>query len=606
MKLWMKWITGLALVSVLVAACSSAPAPAPSSSAGSVGASSAAPVAVQSSPSTSELRLYQWTGDKSYRSPRNVTIDASSVVNQAKGLVADWYKDAAFYHLWVKSFSDYDGDGCGDFRGVTAKLDYIKNDLGCDAIWLSPIFDCAGKGSSEKYNMHGYDTVDFYNVNDYFGNEEQVETLLAEAHKRGMKVIFDYVPNLTSNQCPWFVNSSKMEDGKKDWYLWNDERLAWNPMGNTNTWYKNIDRQAYYYSAYNASMPDLNFRNYEVREEMKNVVRYWLNKGFDGLRIDSARYIVENPGSGGQKDQKETHEFFQELRRDVLEPYAALGSPKFMICESWINGDRNALARYFGTAESPEFQMAFDFDFTGQVSVAAKFRNPGLFDSIVKWSALEASGNPGHIAYFLSNHDNAASRPGSSYTDLQLKLATAMELLQPGTPFVYYANEIGQKNASGYTGEDIRLRYPLDWSVVDGQKAQGDSILNLHRALLEARRQNPAIRRGSASHLTAVEAVPASLPAGVSLPSANDVQATALSLGGKTVLCVYNLSSRDLGPVSVSLDAPLTAKVAGAVIGKATASVSADGSIVTVSGLGPSGFGVYLLGEKAPKNYYEY
>ena len=186
---------------------------------------------------------------------------------------------------------------------------------------------------------------------------------------RGMKVIFDFVPNHTSNMHPWFMQSAKRENGKDDWYLWSDEKLSWNAMGNANTWYSNYDRQQFNYGAFWSGMPDLNFRNREVREEMKNVVRFWLNKGFDGLRIDAVRYLVEEEGGGkaGLVDTEATHDWFEELRAEVVDEYAELGSPKFMICEAWVNNDRARLDRYYGSTEIPEFNMVFDFDFTGKL-----------------------------------------------------------------------------------------------------------------------------------------------------------------------------------------------------------------------------------------------
>lgn len=538
----------------------------------------------------SEAHLFAWVGDKTYKSSRNVTIDAGSVVNQSAGLAADWYKDSTVYHIWVKSFNDYDGDGVGDFRGITAKLDYIKNDIGADTIWLSPIFDCSGKGTAENYNMHGYDTVDYYAVNDYFGNEEHLAELLGEAHKRGMKVIFDFVPNHTSSNHPWFLQSAKEEEGKSDWYLWNEKKLSWNPMGNANTWYFSLNRQANYYGAFNSGMPDLNFRNYEVREEMKNVVRYWLNKGFDGLRIDAVRYMIEDEGASGQIDRPLTHEFFNELRTEVLDEYASLGSPKFMVAEAWINGESARLEKYYGTAEKGEFQMLFNFDFSGQVAAAVFSKKTTVFSTIKYYADRNTDDKGDRIAYFLSNHDNLTSRPATVYPNpAQLKLATALELLSPATPFIYYANEIGQADAKGYRGEDIRLRYKLDWAQMAVMKNQDGSILNLHKALALSRSAYPAIRRGSY--------------ASVSSPNAA-VCAYTLSYKNEAVLCVYNLSGVAVDKIQLTLADAVPSNAVSSVIGKATA--LADGKIVTLSNLPAYGFGVYTIGKDNATNLYAF
>jgi alpha-glucosidase len=484
--------------------------------------------------------LFVWTGDPEYKSPKHSPVSLAYMSNQLEGIEEDWYKDSSFYHIWVKAFNDYDGDGIGDFRGITEKLDYIKNDLGCDAIWLSPIFDCSGKGSAVNYNMHGYDTVDYYEVNDYFGNEEHLMTLLEEAHKRDMKLIFDFVPNHTSNAHPWFILSGKREGGKDDWYLWNEERLLWSPMGSSNTWFSNIDRHQYYYGAFNAGMPDLNFRNYEVREEMKNVVRYWLNKGFDGVRIDAVRYLVEDSGTvSGLIDTKATHAFFEELRREVIDPYAELGHPKFMVCEAWIAGNRNWLNRYYG-AEEAEFNMVFDFDFTGKLQTSIKFKNTAFFDYIAR--EFTSAKNPVHYGTFLSNHDNVANRPATSFkNESELRLATAVSLLLPSTPFIYYANEIGQEDQPNLQGQDIRLRYPLKWENVEAQIKDSKSLLALHRDLNLLRQNHSALTRGALE--------PCSVKGG------DEVLAYTLSYEGERILCLFNFSSEKRAAFTLSLEA---------------------------------------------------
>ena len=159
-------------------------------------------------------------------------IESSNLVNQSKNLEDGWYRDSSFYHVWVKSFADSTtgplaGDGCGDLKGITEKLDYIKNEVGCDAIWLSPIFDCASKGTAASYNMHGYDTIDYYAINPRFGTKKDLGNLLAAAD-RGMKS-FDFVPNHISDQYPWFAQSARA-NGKDDWYLWaprTDSGIRW-------------------------------------------------------------------------------------------------------------------------------------------------------------------------------------------------------------------------------------------------------------------------------------------------------------------------------------------------------------------------------------------
>ena len=155
--------------------------------------------------------LLSYVGDQSYKSPNDVSgVDPE---NQSTDLKDGWWNDTAFYHIWVKSFCDSNGDGCGDFNGIKSKLDYIKNDLGCDGIWLSPIFECDYKTKSSSGNMHGYDVNDYYAVNSYFGTEDDLLSLIDACHEQGIKIIFDFVPNHTGKGNAWFTNSC--EGGEK-------------------------------------------------------------------------------------------------------------------------------------------------------------------------------------------------------------------------------------------------------------------------------------------------------------------------------------------------------------------------------------------------------
>ena len=335
-------------------------------------------------------------------------VSVEDAKHQSTDLKDGWWNDTAFYHIWVKSFCDYDGDGCGDFKGIESKLDYIKNDLGCDGIWLSPIFECDYKSKSPSGNMHGYDVKDYYAVNSYFGTEDDLLSLIDACHEQGIKIIFDFVPNHTGKGNAWFTNSCE-GGNKKDWYVWNNSKLNWNPgMGSSDTWHKNPKGNDYYYAAFWEGQPDLNFRNYEVREEMKNVVRYWLNKGFDGLRVDAVRYLIETEKS--LVDTPETHAWFNELRTEVIDSYKEI-SPKFMVCEAWIEHNRSALDAYFGSEQKPEFNMVLDFD-QGRGCYNSIYES----DSRILTSTLYK--NPSEIkAYgtFIGNHDEYMGRIGTRF-----------------------------------------------------------------------------------------------------------------------------------------------------------------------------------------------
>lgn len=516
--------------------------------------------------------LFDYSGDQNYVSEKNAL--PSDATNQASGLKQNWWQETAFYHIWVKSFADSDGDGCGDLKGIEEKLDYIKNTLGCDGVWLSPVFDCAGKGTALSNNMHGYDTTDYYSLNELFGTDKDLESLIASCHKRGMQIIFDFVPNHTSSEHPWFKDSVK--GGKyRGWYMWSDTQLAWTPMGHPGTWF--LSKGQYYYGAFGGGMPDLNYRNYEVREEMKNVVRYWLNKGFDGLRVDAAIYLVEEDGNYANTD--ETHKWFQELRAE-LDKYE---SPKFMVSETWITSNRDVLNSYLGNGK--EFHAVLDFD-QGTPVIDSVSRSK---DSLV--SSLRANPAPGQgYGTFLGNHDEYAGRFGLTLMNdrKKINLATALSLLRPTIPFIYYGNELGQKESS--MGGDLRLRGPFLWELEAEQEKEFNSTLNLNHTLLSLRKSYPGIfSAGSAKKLSS---------------SQNTLAAYELSGAEGTLLCVYNLS--DTAVASASFTGAKQASASSVLLGDTDAPAAVfSGSSVTISNLAPFAFRVYYLGSGSLKNLYD-
>ena len=402
--------------------------------------------------------------------------------------------------------------------------------MGCDGIWLSPIFECDYKSNSPSVNMHGYDVKDYYAVNSYFGTEDDLLSLIQACHDKNIKIIFDFVPNHTGKGNAWFTNSCE-GGNKKDWYVWNNSKLNWNPgMGSSDTWHKNPQGNDYYYAAFWEGQPDLNFRNYEVREEMKNVVRYWLNKVFDGLRVDAVRYLIETEKS--LVDTPETHAWFNELRTKVIDSYKET-SPKFMVCEAWIENNRPALDAYFGSEQKPEFNMVLDFD-----------QGRGCFNSIYESdSRILASTlykNPSEIkAYgtFIGNHDEYMGRIASWFGGYVpcIKLITAMSLLRPTVPFIYYGNEIGMQEGN-YNG-DLRLRTQLNWEDVKKQRNDNSSILSLNKALLALRKEYPELfRNGTVTELK-------SQTVDNNENFVYTAAAYTISDGKDTLLCVYSLAN---------------------------------------------------------------
>ena len=248
----------------------------------------------------------------------------------------EWARGAVFYEVFVRSFADSNGDGVGDFKGLTAKLDYLSS-LGVDGIWLMPVF--------ESPSYHGYDTVDYETIEKDYGTHGDFERFLGEAHKRGIRVILDFVMNHTSSQHPWFN-----EPAKHDWYVWSATNPGWHQPwgGDYPTWY--LKNGAYYYALFWSEMPDLNYRTPAVKAEMFRLAGTWLGQGVDGFRLDATRYLVETGGGPGQADTAETHQILRDFSAYVrgMRPDAVL------IAENTV--DTKTLATYYADGV-----MNFDF-----------------------------------------------------------------------------------------------------------------------------------------------------------------------------------------------------------------------------------------------------
>lgn len=427
---------------------------------------------------------------------------------------ADWYKDQNFYHLWVAAFADSDGNGIGDLKGITGKLDYLKS-LGITGLWLSPFFENASK----MPNLHGYDVTNHYRVDPRFGTNADMAELLQAAHQRGLRVIFDFVPNHVSDKHPWFTDSASGLNGKRDWFLWSLDPPAegWANWSGDAAWYDGGTDPAdsssepptqYYYALFWSGMPDLNYRNPEVRREMAQVARFWLDFGFDGLRADAVRYLVESPDgmtTGVSEVAPETLEYFANFRKTVLDPYTALGYPKFMIAENWTENE-GSLRDFMGTPQNPIFHLMLDFGF-GKLAYNSLER-PRAFEAdgqlMVHWQNILGGWTDlgSGSGTFLNNHDNYQSRPATQFQgDLsRARLAAALQLTGPGTPFWYYGNELDMPGKN--RGDDKEFRQPMDWSRLAAAQKDPDSGWNLTRDLLQARLARPSLRTGSLAVVT--------------------------------------------------------------------------------------------------------
>lgn len=495
----------------------------------------------------------------------------------------DWADGAVFYEVFVRSFEDSNGDGKGDLAGLISRLDYLNDgnpatdgDLGVDALWLMPVF------VSPSY--HGYDTTDYENINPDYGTNEDFARLCAEAHKRGIKIVVDLVLNHTSNRHPWFVDSaSSATSGKRDWYVWSRNNPGWGKPWDAASQSWHPLNGYYYYGLFWAGMPDLNFRNPAVRAEAERIAALWLSRGVDGFRLDATRHLIETgPGEGGQNDTAETHAFLKEFAASVRQskPTAVL------IGENWT--ETPIIARYFGdTSKVPggdELQLNFDFPLAGKIIAAARQGEAKLLaEKIVE---IEKTYPPGAVwVPFLTNHD--MQRVATNLKDDQgkLRVAAAMLLTLPGTPFLYYGEEIGLDNGPG--NEDEWKRTPMPWDASTGggfttgtpwhdfapgrekanvaaQTNDARSLLSHYRRLIRARHGSRALQRGR------VDVVVGEGP----------VLAYTLTDGDERVLVAHNLVDAPRGaavPVTGAAQPLLVAEGASLADGKVSLPAYASG-----------------------------
>ncbi|WP_156922535.1 alpha-amylase family glycosyl hydrolase [Cohnella thermotolerans] len=427
---------------------------------------------------------------------------SSSPGAAAEAVEVDEQPSAVYYEIFVRSFADSDGDGIGDLNGIAGKLDYLQK-LGVEGIWLTPI------NPSPSY--HGYDVTDYYGINPDFGTMDDFKALLAEAHKRGMKVIMDLVVNHTSSEHPWFVDSAKGKDSKyRDWYLWAEDQglstAAASAQGGP-AWHEK--NGSHYEATFWDGMPDLNFDNPEVRREMVKIGRFWLGQGVDGFRLDAAKHVYEDFKSqaGDLEAAKKNQAWWQEFRQGLNEA----NPDAYLVGEVWSSSA--AVAPYLNKA----FDSSFNFDVSDWIrSAVVSGRASSMPGMLPRYYALFAKESDGRFvdAPFVDNHDRDRIMSLTRGNVEEAKLAASILLTLPGNPFLYYGDEIGMQGS----GADERKREPMLWTSAGGREgetsweplvsnrergvsveAQMDdpgSLFNHYRKLIELRKREPALRDG--------------------------------------------------------------------------------------------------------------
>ncbi len=493
----------------------------------------------------------------------------------------EWWRGGVIYQIYPRSYQDSNGDGVGDLPGITARLEHVAQ-LGADGIWLSPFFKSPMKD-------FGYDVSDYRDVDPMFGTLDDFRALVARAHELGLKVMIDQVLSHTSDQHPWFKESRSSRDNPKaDWYVWADAKDDGNPPNNWlsifggSAWQWDTGRLQYYMHNFLSSQPDLNFHHPDVQQALLDDVRFWLELGVDGYRLDTANFyfhdreLRSNPGRGQpraddpavdavnpygwqrhlyDKSQPENLDFLRRLRA-LLDEYPHTT----MVGEIGDDDGLGRMAEY--TSGGDKLHMAYCFDLLGKQHDA-----PYLHALFSRFLDIVGDGWP---CWALSNHDcvRVATRWGGAQPDGRLlRLAAALQLSLRGSPCVYQGDELGLPEAD-IAFEDLQdpfgiemwpkfkgrdgCRTPMPWSAtaphagfgsakpwlpvspahpalaVDAQAADADSVLAFYTRFMQWRRTQPALVKGGMAML----------------PVDDQVLAFVREHDGQRVLCVFNFSDR--------------------------------------------------------------
>ena len=459
----------------------------------------------------------------------------------AAGDPQSWLTESVGYEIFVRSFADSNGDGQGDLAGLTARLPYLA-ELGVNLLWLTPIHP------SPSY--HGYDVSDYEQIHSDFGTLADFELLVRTAHRLQLRVVLDLVLNHTSQQHPWFTQALAAPAGSAAAarYLLRGNNPGWKWNGH-DVWHAAPGGPAgrAYFGLFSGVMPDLNLRDAATLGAMQDVMALWLRRGVDGFRLDAARYLVEWPDpvtattQPALADTAETQTVWRTLRGALHKsaPGAAL------LGEVWT--DTDGISRYYGSGD--ELHAAFNFPLAG-ATVDALRRGVAEPINYTLEAMTHTSAPLPFFAPFLTNHDQRRLASELGGDPLLLRLAAALLLAMPGTPFLYYGEEVGlsQSTAQGDRGQ----RAPMPWDTVEAQRGQPDSLWSYYRRLIKLRLKTPALREAALRRLFPQVADPALVA----------VSRGTAGPGRAPVIAVYNLGTKALSGVQLGLpvDYPLGAQ----------------------------------------------
>ncbi len=498
------------------------------------------PVVRYDTPGTYSVRLRVAQGEKT----NTIVVDEYVNVLERNTTDIPWWNEAVFYEIFVRSFKDSDGDGIGDFKGIIEKLDYLNDgdpnttdDLGITGIWLMPIH--------ESGSYHGYDVIDYQSVKELYGGMDDFKEFLDEAHKRGIKVIIDWVINHNSSQSEWFKNAATGPNAEfRNFYRWSANDPGYGGPWGQQVWHRKNNE--YFYGLFWDGMPDLNLEEPKVKEAIFDAADFWLEEvGVDGFRLDAVKFMIEE----GQKleDTQSTYMFWNEFTSRVK----AANPEAFSVGEAWTNTE--TVVNY---VKNDRIDYCFEFDLAGNIMYSA---NDGKAENLYQQMQKMYNIYP-HLQFgtFLANHDQNRIMNSFDNDENKVKLAASIYLTLPGIPYLYYGEEIGMSGVK----PDENIRRPMQWNGnlhagftsgspwravhggyprfnVEREQADPSSLLTTYKKLIHLRNNEKALQVGSY----------------VPVPTNEDkVFAFLREYEGETVLVMHNTSTSVIRDIDLTIE----------------------------------------------------